>query len=141
MTRVAVAYRDPQSATKLLLDDLVASRLQEPSPPAFLTAVEVATRLPERAPASPLLVVRSGPWDEWDQATAVNRVRLVSWGPDEDALWDVLSWAYGRLLAYGGGDDVVSFRYWEGPRRAIDPDFDVPIAAAVTRARMRPAIV
>lgn len=136
-------FRDPQSATKLLAESLVADRLALPDPPAFLSGLTFATTLPEGvAPTSPLIVVRSGFWDEWTaSATAVNHVRLVSWNADEDALWDALMWTYGKLIAYGGGDDVVSYRNFEGPRRAVDPDFRVPIAAAVLRARMRPALV
>lgn len=138
--KISTTFRDPQSATKLLCDAILAD---EPAPPAYLEGLRITTQLPrEEAPHSPLLVVNSGAWDDYQAPlTASNRVRLGSWGPDPDALWDVLCWFHARLLAYRGGDDVVSFRYLEGPRRATDPDFDVPMAVAVIRARMRPEIV
>lgn len=141
--RVERSFRDPQSACKLDVDALLAARLAEPDPPAFLADVTVATELPSVAPPGRLLVVRSGRWVEYQSPiTAVNLLRLVAWDPDPDACWDLASWVHARLLVFPGDEDIHSYRYDSGPARGKDPDFsDSPIAAFAIRARMRPAIV
>lgn len=144
MTQLLVrTFRDPQSATKLLVDELLATRLALPDPPDYLADANVVTELPQAAPPGRLVVVRSGRWVEYQSPiTAVNLVRLVIWDRDPDAAWDLASWLHAQLLAYPGGVDVHSYKYDAGPAKGKDPDFpDSPIAAFTIRARMYPAIV
>lgn len=143
MVKLVRGFGDPISAAKLDLDDELAIVRALPSPPAYLAGVEVATVMPATAPVGPLLVVRQGPWIEYQAPlTALCRIRVVAWHSDPDSCWDIASWAHARLLARPGDDDVVSYRYDSGPLRGRDPDFpDAPIAAFAMRVRMRPAIL
>ena len=143
MTKPARAFGDPLSAVKLDVDDELAAALLLPEPPAYLVDLDVATRLPSSAPIGSLVVVRQGPWTDYQPPlTAVARVRVVVWNPDPDTGWDIASWLHARLLARPGDADVVSYRYDSGPLRALDPDFpDAPICAFALRVRMRPAIL
>lgn len=135
--KIATTFGDPQAVSKRRCDALVASVA---TPPSFLADLVIATVLPKKNPTGPLLVVRSGRWLEYQApVTAVNRIRLVAWHPDEDVAWDIVSWFHGRLLAFPGDEDVVSFRYDDGPQKGTDPDFDSPIAACTIAVRMRPA--
>lgn len=140
--KIAVGFGDPLSAAKLDLDDEL-EQARRGTPPAYLSDLMVATRLPAAAPVGPLLVVQQGPWTAFQPfITAVCRVRVVAWHPDADTAWDIASWAHARLLARAGDADVISYRYDSGPLRGKDPDFpDAPIAAFAMRVRMRPAIL
>lgn len=133
-------FGDPQSAAKLDVDAELAAVA---SPPAYLAGLQTATKMPGETPPGPLLVVRQGPWIEYQPPlTAVCRVRFVAWHTDPDSCWDIASWIHARLLARPGDADVVSYRYDVGPLRGRDPDFaDAPITAFSLRVRMRPAIL
>lgn len=143
MSKPARHFRDPQSAAKLDCDALLADAAALIGPlPAFLDGVEIATKLPAAAPPGRLLVIRSGPWIEYNAPlTAVARIRGVAWSLDADEAWDIASWFHASLLAYPGDADVVSYRNELGPERGMDSDYDTPIAAFTVRARMRPAIL
>lgn len=142
MTKLAVTFGDPQSCAKLDVDGLLASAASPGPLPSFLADLDVATRLPDKSPQGPLLVVRSGQWDDYQAPiTATNRLRLVAWHPDADAAWDIASWIHGRLLAFPGDEDVVGYRYDSGPARDIDPQYGTPIAGFTTLVRMRAAIL
>ena len=143
MVKPIRGFGDPLSAAKLDVDDeLVVAALAGPLP-GYLAGLDVATRMPPAAPAGALLVVRQGPWIDYQAPlTAVCRVRFVAWHPDPDSAWDIASWTHARLLARPGDADVHSYRYDGGPLRDRDPDFpDSPIAAFTMRVRMRPAIL
>lgn len=143
MVKPIRGFGDPLSAAKLDVEaELAAAALAGPLPD-YLDGLEVATRMPPAAPPGALLVVRQGPWIEYQAPlTALCRVRFVSWHPDPDTCWDIASWAHARLLARPGDEDVHSYRYDSGPLRGRDPDFpDAPIAAFAMRVRMRPAIL
>ena len=142
MVKPIRGFGDPLSAAKLDVDAELAL-VRAATPPAYLAGLEVATVMPATAPVGPLLVVRQGPWIEYQAPlTALCRVRFVAWHPDPDTAWDIASWTHARLLARPGDDDVVSYRYDSGPLRGRDPDFpDAPIAAFAMRVRMRPAIL
>lgn len=143
MVKPARAFGDPVSAAKLDLDDELAIAVLLPTPPAYLDGLDITTKMPASAPVGRLLVVRQGPWTDYQAPiTAVSRLRIVAWDVDPDVAYDVASWAHARLLARPGDADVVSYRYDSGPVRGRDPDFpDSPIAAFAIRARMRPAIL
>lgn len=143
MVKVARTFGDPVSAAKLDLDDELAIVRALPDVPAFLTDLVTGTRMPASLPVGPLLVVRQGPWTDYQAPlTAVSRVRFVAWHPDPDTCYDIGSWAHARLLVRPGDADVVSYRYDSGPVRGRDPDFDdAPITAFAMRVRMRPAIL
>ncbi len=143
MTKPVVGFGDPLSAAKLDVDAERDAGLLLPTPPTFLTGLEVATVMPASAPPGRLLVVRQGPWTEYTPfVSAVCRVRFVAWDPDPDVCWDIASWIHARLLARRGDSDAVSYRYDSGPLRGRDPDFpDSPITAFAMRVRMRPAIL
>lgn len=143
MVKLVRGFGDPLSAAKLDLDAELALVRALPNPPAYLADVDVATVMPATAPVGPLLVVRQGPWIEYQAPlTALCRIRVVAWHSDPDSCWDIASWAHARLLARPGDEDVVSYRYDSGPLRGRDPDFpDAPIAAFAMRVRMRPAIL
>lgn len=143
MVKPIRGFGDPLSAAKLDVDDELAAAALAGSPPEYLAGLEVATVMPASAPVGPLLVVRQGPWIEYQAPlTALCRVRFVAWHPDPDTAWDIASWAHARLLGRPGDADVVSYRYDSGPLRGRDPDFpDAPIAAFAMRVRMRPAIL
>jgi hypothetical protein len=139
--KVATAFRDPQSATKLLCDALLAAALERAEPPAYLAGLRIATSLGE-APQTNLLVVTSGIWTDYQPPVlGVNRVRIAAWSIDADAAWDICSWFHGQLLAAPGDEDFRGFRYDAGPRRGVDPEYKSPIAVATLRASMRPAIL
>lgn len=142
MVKIARGFGDPLSAAKLDVDaELAAAALGDP--PEYLADLDVATVMPSSAPPGPLLVVAQGPWTDYQPPlTAVCRIRFVAWHPNPDTAWDIASWLHARLLARAGDDDVVSYRYDDGPLRGRDPDFpDAPIAAFAMRVRMRPAIL
>ena len=141
--KIARGFGDPVSAAKLDAEAEVAARLTLPSPPAYLSGLDLATVMPSTAPVGPLVVVRQGPWTDYEPGiTAVCRVRFVAWNADPDKAWDIASWLHATLLARPGDEDVISYRYDAGPLRGRDPDFpDAPIAAFAMRVRMRPAIL
>lgn len=131
--KIAVEFRDPQSAAAIDVRGL----LQDPSP-LQAASPAVVTQLPLKAPQSTIVVVRSGPWIEYQEpVTAVNRVRIVVYDQDADRAWDGASWLHGRLLAFGGDEDVLAYRYDLGPQRDVDPQNQTPFAAFTIRARMR----
>ena len=140
MTRVPLTFGDPQSSAKLDCDAILAAADVAVRP--FLAGLTISTHLPRESPQGRLLVVRSGPWvDNQSNVTAANLLRLVAWDPDPDVAWDIASYFHGHLIARPGDVDVVSYGYDGGPTRAVDPDYDSPIAAFTLRARMRAAIL
>lgn len=140
--KTPVEFRDPQSATALEVRSLLLELAASASPLAGVAAeADVGTKLPLQAPQAPIVVVRSGPWIAYSDATAINRVRVVSYNQDADLAWDLGSWLHGRLLAHPGTVDVVSFRYDAGPQRERDPQNETPFAAFTIRARMRPRVL
>lgn len=141
MVKLVRGFRDPVSAAKLDAEAELA--LVQPTPPAYLAGLVIATIMPSEAPVGPLVVVRQGPWTDYEPAvTAACRLRFIAWHADPDSAWDISSWLHARLLARAGDEDVVSYRYDAGPLRGRDPDFpDAPISAFAMRVRMRPAIL
>ena len=143
MVKIVRGFGDPLSSAKLDAEAELALVRALPDPPAYLADVVIKTQMPATAPVGPLVVVRQGPWIDYQAPlTALCRVRFVSWHSDPDSAWDIASWLHARLLARPGDEDVVSYRYDSGPLRGRDPDFpDAPIAAFAMRVRMRPAIL
>jgi hypothetical protein len=143
MSKVATDFGDPQSSTKLLCEALLregGDELLERRP--ALDGLEVGTRLPTSQVPGRLLVVRAGVWTDYQPpVTAENTLRLSAWAPEEDDAYDVSSWFHGRLLAYDGDADVVSYRFSEGPRRGKDPDYGTPTCTFTIRARMHPQLL
>jgi hypothetical protein len=143
MVKPVRGFRDPLSAAKLDVDDELAIVRALPDVPEYLDDLVASTAMPLTAPVGPLLVVRQGPWTDYQSPlTAVCRVRFVAWHSDPDTAYDIADWAHARLLARAGDADVHSYRYDSGPLRGRDPDFpDSPLAAFALRVRMRPAIL
>jgi len=141
--KIVRGFGDPLSSAKLDAEAEVQFGQAALPALAYLSGLEVSTRMPAEAPVGPLLVVRQGPWTDYQPAvTAVARIRFVAWHADPDTSWDIASWVHARLLARPGDSDVISYRYDSGPQRGRDPDFpDSPIAAFAMRVRMRPAIL
>ena len=113
---------------------VVAARTDEP-----LAIVAMGCRLPGgvRRPEDLWELLASGtdatsvfPTDRgWDAAARYDQ--------DADRAWDGASWLHGRLLAFGGDEDVLAYRYDLGPQRDVDPQNQTPFAAFTVRARMR----
>lgn len=141
--KIVRGFGDPLSAAKLDAENERDTVLVLADPPAYLSGLELATLMPSSAPPGPLVVVRQGPWTDYQPGiTAACRIRFVAWHADADTAWDIASWLHARLLARPGDADVISYRYDSGPLRGRDPDFpDAPISAFAMRVRMRPAIL